>query len=521
MSPSQRIVLNTVATYTRSILGVGLALFSSRWVLKALGQSDFGLFSMVGSLIVFVTFLNSVMAGSAARHYAFSIGQGDAMEVNRWFNAALSIHIVLATALVLIGWPVGEYLITHVLTIQPDRVPSSLWVFHLSLISAFVTMVSIPFVAMFTAKQHIAEIGAWGVLTSLMTFVLAWLLTRLHGDRLRYYAVGMVSIVVFVQLMQILRALAIFNECRVNRRQWFDRRRFKELFSFASWSLIGSFGAILRDHGSAILLNIHFGTRINAAYGIANQVSVQTNNLAAAMIGAFSPEITASEGRGDRERMLSLADRASKLGTILVLLFAVPLILEMDYVLKLWLVEPPPHAVVFCQLMLGTFLIDRLTTGYMLAVGAYGKIAGYQATLGIALLLTLPLAWLFVKSGLPPTSVGVAFVSTMLVCSFGRVFWMRRLLGVPIKRWLTTVVRPCAVVGLGAALVPFGLRCVLPSTLARLMLGTAASVLLSLLVSWFFALDRKERRFIVDNVKKAGRKLGVLAFRRRRDSAIA
>jgi Na+-driven multidrug efflux pump len=159
MNPSQRIVLNTAATYTRSVLAVALALFSSRWVLNALGQTDFGIFSVVGSLIIFIVFLNSVMAASAGRHYAFAIGQGNNTEVNRWFNAAFSVHLCLAVFLTLIGWPIGEYLISHVLNIPADRVQTSLGVFRVSLISAFVSMISIPFVAMFTAKQRIAELA--------------------------------------------------------------------------------------------------------------------------------------------------------------------------------------------------------------------------------------------------------------------------------------------------------------------------------------------------------------------------
>ena len=502
MRSSQRIVLNTAAAYARSVLAAGLALFSSRWVLNALGQTDFGLFSVVGSLIVFVTFFNNVMAGSAARHFAYAIGQGDIDEVNKWFNTAFSIHLVIPVILIILGWPVGEYCIRHVLTIPPERVQSCAWVFRLSLISSFISMASVPFVAMFRAKQIIAELSVWEMLQAVLAFSLAWLLTIASGDRLLFFATGMVAITVFIQTSQVCRGLWVFRECRVQRSLWFDAPRFREIFSFASWTMIGVFGGTLRNQGSSILLNLYFGPNVNAAYAIANQVSTQTGNLSAAMFGAFSPEITASEGRGDRTRVLDLSHRVSKLGTLLVLFFAVPLIVEMQYVLELWLHEPPSYTALFCQLMLVTFLLDKLTAGYMSAVNAHGKIAAYQATLGTILVMTLPLAWLFLHIGYPPTSVGFAFIMTMTACSFGRVLWMRYLFNVPVRNWLTRVLCPCLIVAIASALASLTPGWLMPPSFLRLFLTCTFSATTVALVAWFFALDPQERTFFIGSVRK-------------------
>lgn len=499
---TQRIAVNTAVTYIRFVFAAGLALFSSRWVLNALGQTDYGLFSVVGTLIVFITFLNSLMAGSAARNFAYSIGQGDRSEVKSWFNAALGIHICLAFLLILIGWPFGEYVVAHVLTIPADRLTVCIWVFHISLISAFVSMLSVPFVAMFTAKQHLTELAAWGILQSFLGFILAWFVLSATGDRLLFYAVGMVSIVIFVQAAQIFRAMIVFDECNISCKQLFDRNKCKELFSFAMWNLFGWSGALFRDQGSAILLNLFFGPSANAAFAIATQVSNQTNQFSSAMVGAFSPVITASEGSGDRARMLSLSQSASKFGTILATLLAIPLIVEMDAVLNLWLGVPPPHTVLFCQLILGTFIIDRLSTGYMLAVNAHGKIAAYQATLGTILLLTLPLGWMLLKLGHPPTSIGIAFIVTMSITSLGRVLWGRHLFGIAFHSWLTAVVWPCGIIALVGTVAAMAPQWLLQPSFLRIVLSTIASITSSLLSVWIFALDRKERGFIHDAVRR-------------------
>ena len=490
---SHRIIVNTAATYIRSVITVGLGLLSARWVVGGLGATDYGLFAVVGSIIGFITLLSGVMAVSASRHFAFALGRGNPEEANKWFNTSLNIHVILPIVLIAFGWPIGEYCIRHVFTIPFDRIHACLWVFRLSLIVAFVGMVTIPYMAMFTAKQHIAEPAAWGVLQSLLSFIFAYLLTIVPGDRLFFYAGYGVAISVFFRVIQVMRARHIFQECRIHYYHWFDRSRFKEILSFACWNLIGSFGAILRDQGSVVLLNLHFGPKVNAAFGIANTVSAQAAQLGSSMLGAFSPELNASEGRGDRTSMLALAQRASKFGTILVLLFAIPLVVEMDYILKLWLREPPLYTALFCQLILVAFLVDRLTTGYMMAVNAKGVIAAYQATVGTCLALTIPLAWVFLKLGAQPTSVGLAFIIAMAGVSAGRVLWARRLLGVPIWHWLRDVLLPVSTVTLAAASATLLPRCLLSPSFSRLVLVTVASVTTATVTAWLFAMNATER----------------------------
>ena len=496
-------MFNTGIAYAVSVLGMGMSLFSSRWILGALGETDYGLFAVVGSIMVFVTLLNSILAGSVARHFAYAIGSGDPGDLNRWFNVALGMHLCFAAGFSLIGWPIGEYVITHVLTIPSDRLSPCLWVFRLSLISAFTGMASAPFIGMFTAQQRIAELSLWRLLQRVLFFTLAFILTRISWDRLVFNAAAIVFIVSLIQCVQILRALALFPACHICPPYWLDRKRGKELLSFAGWNLFGHLGSILRSQGSAILLNLHSGPSVNAAYGVANQVSNQTNQLSASMLGALSPEIIASEGRGDRSRMIHLSLRASKLGTILVMFLAIPLMAEMDYVLKIWLRNPPAYTATFCQLILWTCILDRISSGCMLAVQARGKIAAYQVTLGTLLILTLPIAWVLLKLGYPPTSVGVAFIITMIGCSLGRVFWANKLLGVSVGQWSRRVVLPCGIIAVATSLAALAPRGLLPSSHLRLALALFAGLAASALSTWFFGLDAGERDFFGRSMRRA------------------
>lgn len=496
MTSSRRITLNTLATYVRSIFSAGLALFSSRWVLSALGQTDFGLFALVGSLIAFVSILNGIVGGSAGRFFAFAIGKGDAAEVNQWFNTAFAIHAVLPVALIVIGWPLGEICIRQLLNIPAERTVACVWVWRLSLIAAFVAMFSVPYVSMFTAKQRIAETALWGVLQVICAFVLALNLSRVTTDRLVFYATGMVVITIGVSLGQIARAIYIFPECRLVRREWLDSRRIRQITSFAVWSTFGGLGSILRNQGTAILLNLFHGPKVNAAYGIANQVSSQTGTFTQAMMGAMSPEITAMAGRNDRRRLLDLALRASKFGTLLALFFSIPLLIEMDFVLHFWLKSPPPHAITFCQILIVSFLLDKITMGHLMAVNATGRIAAYQATVGGVLLLTLPLGYCLLKVLVVPAAAMFAILITSAGCSIARLFWGQRLLSLHPRSWLSSVLGRCLLVGMSSTFFTVIPSLLFPASLLRLGLSTVIGIVANLGFGWFFGLTPDERNFV-------------------------
>lgn len=503
----KRIAINAAITYLRFVIAAGLALFSSRWILNALGHSDYGIYSLVGAVIVFLTALNSLMATSAARNFAYAIGRGENSELKNWFNAAIGIHIILAVLLVVVGWPIGEYVITHVLTIPFDRITISTWIFRISLISAFVSIFSVPFIAMFTAKQQLTQLAAWGILQALSSFILAWFLVHESGDRLLFYALGMALINVFFCVAQIVHALLIFDECRINSRMFLNRDKCKKLFSFATWNLFGWCGVLFRDQGSAILLNVFFGPSANAAYAIANQVSMQTNQFSTALIAAFSPAITTTEGEGERGRMLSLSQRASLIGTILTLLMAVPIMIEMDSILDLWLGSPPLGVSKFCQLILISFIIDRLSSGHMLAVYAHGEIAAYQVSVGLTMMSTVFIGWVIFKMGYPSHSIGFVLIFTISIVSVLRIIWVRVLFNVNFYAWIKSTVFPCAIVALAG--VAFGMLVVylLEATFYRIIITLIVSDMASVFVAWFFVLNKNNRDLVIKIVADLVRKI--------------
>ena len=513
MSPNRRILLNIVATYGRSLYALICGLFISRWVLQALGKTDFGLYGVVGGMTVFIAFLNNLLSMATSRFYAYAEGQaqksaaeGDAEsgmeECRKWFSTAVLIHTIVPMILVVIGYPLGAYAVENWLTIPADRLDACRWVFLFASISCFAAMVNVPFQAMYTAKQYIAELTIYGVVATTANIFFIYFMVNHPGDWLAKYALWMCLVSVVPQAIICLRAIKVFPECRFRLSYAWDIKRMMELSSFAFWQAFGALGGILRGQGIQILVNKYFGPAYNASMSIANQVSAQSQTLSGAMLGAFAPAVTTAYGAGKSDSMLNLSYRTSKFGMLLALFFALPLALELREVLKLWLVNPPPYTSELCWCILLMAIIDKSTAGQMLAVSATGKIAAYLAFSGGSLILSLPLAWIFVANGFSFFFIGIAMVITMLLCSIGRVWFARNIVGMSARKWLLEGVLPVSfvvVITVAVSLIP---KFFLHPSFARVCLTSLLSASIYIPLVFFSVLSAEERIFILSRFRR-------------------
>ncbi|MCQ2367473.1 MAG: hypothetical protein MJ109_00460 [Kiritimatiellae bacterium] len=510
MTQNKRIILNILATYGRSVYAMVCGIFTSRWVLMALGKVDYGLYGVVGGLIAFIAFFNLLLASSLARFYAVSVGKASVaqdseqgIEICReWFSIAVMVHTIVPVVLVVVGYPIGMWAVENWLTIPPDRVQACAWVFRLMCLSCLIGMMNVPFQAMYTAKQYIAELTIYSFATTTLNLCFFYYMVSHPGVWLTKYALWMCLIGIVPQIIIMLRACWVFKECRFRFaycRKW---SHIKELMNFAGWQAFGNLGGLLRGQGIAILVNKYFGPSVNASMAIANTVSSQTNTLSAAMQGAFAPAITTAYGAGQLDYMRAMALRACKFGLVLSLLFVIPLSLELDYVIRLWLKTPPDFVNGLCLCMLLMLIIDKSSVGHMIAVNASGKIARYQAVLGGSLILTLPIAWLFVELGLGVYSIVWAMILTMILCALGRVWFARTIVGMSAKAWLGRVIFPvsfaiCASGGLG-----FCVRFTMPEGIGRVGLTTIACLVAFIPSVWFFVFDKDEKAFVAQKLKR-------------------
>lgn len=490
------IALNILASYARIVVLAALTLFSSRWVLSALGEIDFGLYNVVGGLIVFILFLGNTLANSVQRFYAYTIGSNNFTELQKWFNCAFVLHTLFAILLFLIGIPLGNFLLEQILNLPVDRLSTCKWVYYFSVFSAMETMIFIPYWSMFYAKQRIFELTFWTSLQTILTFILAWKLLNMRGDLLLFYSFGVVLIKFFIDFLLVLRANFLFQECKIKTDFLFEKQKIIKLISFAGWNLFGAFGGVVKNQGLAFLINIFTGPKINAAFGIANQFASQTNNMSSAIYQSISPEITSREGQGNRTGMISLSQQMSKFIILLNFFWAIPFFFEMDYLLKLWLKNPPPHAATFCQIILLAYIIDKSTTGYMEAVKAFGKIALYQFVQGGMFIMTFPLSWLVFKLGGSPEMAIAMLIVTSTGCSIGRIFWVKKLMKVSPLSWIHSVFTKCTYVAIPSITACIILKNLIEQGIFRFCSVIIVTGIVSTIFCWFFSLTFSEKIFI-------------------------
>lgn len=508
MTENKRIFWNIIATYGRSLYALVCGLLTGRWVLMALGAEDYGLYGVVGGMTVFITFFNNILAASISRFYTFSVGQAKTAasaeeglkECQAWFNTAVSIHTVVPIILVAIGYPIGIWAVKFFLTIPPDRIDACVWVFRFACLSCLISMVNVPFQAMYTAKQYIAELTLYSFATTTLNVCFLYFLVTHPGDWLTRYAAWMCGLVAVPQIIICLRALKIFPECKFRYEMLFRKDRFKKLGAFAMWQMIGVICSLMRGQGIAILINKLHGPKVNAAMSVANTVNSQSSTLASSMLVAFSPAITSAYGAGDFRRMQTLAFGACKFGVLLSLLFVIPLTLELPTVLKLWLKEPPPYVCGLTALMLISHLIENVTYGHQIAVSASGKIARYHVLMGSISLLALPIAILWALFGGSPYTAVDAIIITQLIYTFMRVILARHITGLPIRPWAFKIVVPLAVLSLVCFAVGYTPHLLMDDSFVRVCVTTACCLFVFLPLSWLAILNNDERQFIYTRV---------------------
>ena len=510
MSPNCRIFLNIVATYGRSLYALLLGIFTARWALIALGVTDYGLMGVVGGLTAFVEFFNNLLSSSIGRFYGFYIG---AAKVNsdktkgieycrKWFNTALLIHTVLPIVLIIIGYPLGAWAVRSFLVIPADRVADCVWVWRFACVSCFVGMVSVPFSAMYYAKQEIAELTLYSVVSTTLKAMFLYYMVSHPGVWLAKYALWGCFVFVLPQMIICVRAVICYNECRFNASYLWDKSRMHEIGIYALSRLWPTTVTICNDQGQAILVNKLLGPESNSSMTIGNCVAAHAQTLSAALSNAFNPAIVNLAGAGEFCKMRDFAYRACKISTILLLIFVIPLSLEIDEVMILWLKTPPPLAGELCVLMLVVSLLEKLTDGHWMSILAIGRIGKYSFVVGWSGFAALLLSWGFLGLGWGILSVGAARIITKLFEVCVRLYFGRSLAGLSPRYWLKKVVIPIALVTSCSLVIGLLPRFFFEQTFLRCVITIIAVEVVIFPMIWFVVLEETEKSYLIAQVRK-------------------
>ena len=449
-----RIAKNTLLLYLRMLFQLGIALYTSRAVLNALGVIDFGIYNVVGGIIVIFSFLNNAMASSTQRFLVYHLGTNDSRKLKQIFSSAIIIHFVMAVVVVGLAEIMALWFLQAKMIIPMERLEVAKWVFHLSVISSAITILSVPYNAAIIANERMGAFAAISIIETLLKLCVAIFISFCNGDRLLWYAGLLLGVSVIVRTIYGVYCSKSFPEAKLI----FPRNNkllYKEMTSFAGWSLVGNLSVVGYTQGINLLLNIFFGPAINAARGIAVQVQNAVYGFVRSFQTAVNPQITKSYAIGDLKSMHLLIYRSSKLSFYLTLMLSLPIIIETPYVLSLWLNIVPDYTVAFCRLTFISCMIESISNPFMIGASATGKIKKYHLIIGSILLLIVPVSYIFLKLGFEPIIVYIIDILIQFIAQIIRLFLCRHLFSLNILFYIKDVIS--RIVGVAVLSVVFSL----------------------------------------------------------------
>ena len=505
MTPKRRIFLNIIATYGRSLYALVLGLFTARWALQALGRTDYGLMGLVGGLSGIVSFLNTLMASAVGRFYAVNIGAANKAgnsadgleECRRWFNTAVAIHTVLPLVLILVGYPCGLWAVENFLTIPADRVDDCIWVWRWTCISCFVAMVNVPFQAMYTAKQEIAELTIYGFVTSTMNALFLYYMISNPDVWLVKFVAWTCLLTITPQVIIGIRAVIKYPECRFRMNYMVCVYRIREICKYAYARFVANLATTMSTQAKAILVNKYMGPDYNASMTVGTSLSYHSMTLSTALSGAMWPAIANKAGEGDAEAVKALSFVVCRIGAVLVLVFGLPLFLEINEVLRLWLKNPPPFAGEVCCAIIITVVLQKMTDGYWMAILGFGEgVVYYSHRSCFGGFILIGLSWLLFALGWGMWSIVIGIVSMGLMLVFVRLYTGRILVNFSPLYWSKSVFLPIFLTSAATCLIGMLPRACMSASLMRVIVTAAICEAVFIPLVWFTVLNEAERVFM-------------------------
>lgn len=493
MANNKRIAKNTMFLYFRMMLIMGVSLYTSRVVLKTLGIEDFGIYNVVGGIVTMFTFLNGSLGAATSRYITFELGKKNYGRLNQVFNVAFLIHIFIGVLVILLAETIGLWFFYEKMTIPENRMFAAFWVYQISILTCFFTLTQVPYNATIIAHENM-KIYAWvGVVEVICKLLVVYLLMVSPFDRLIFYASLLCLIQIFIICFYRIYCSKHYKESSL--KLYKNKEMYKEMFGYAGSDLIGNISALAQGQGLNLLLNVFFGPLVNAARGVAYQVQGAVTQFSNNFMTAVRPQIIKSYAQGDVKGMMKLVVDSSCFSYYLMWMISFPIMLEADYILKLWLGKYPEHTVSFLNLVLVLCLIQTLKTPRSTAFHATGHLKLSNMVVGGILCAAFPLAYLFLKLGMAPEAVFWAANITMFVSEIASIFILKKYVKYSIPLYLLHVHGRCLLVSCVSAIVPFLCfdRFMEPSFVRLLLTGVMTTLFIAVSVLTL-GMDKEMRK---------------------------
>lgn len=497
LTDSKRIIKNTMMLYIRMFFTLIVSLFTTRVILDTLGSSDYGLYNLVAGVVGLMSIVSSLLSQGTTRFLTIALGKGDNLELKKTFSSAIVIHFFFAIFILVLGEAVGPYFIQR-LNIPIHRMNAAQFVFHFSLFSAVLTIIQTPFHSTIMAHEQMhfyAFVSIWDAIAKL---VIVYLLLVIKADKLKLYSVLYLVISVLTFIIYFTYSKRRFQECR-DFIDMPDLKIWKSMFKYIGWNAIGSMAFTMNNQGLTILLNT-FGTIVNAARGVSLSVSNVVYRFVESFQAAIRPQITKLCAVKDFASMNTLITKTAKLSSYLIGVIGIPLILEMEFVLNLWLKEVPNYTIIFTRLTIVQGFIQSMDFPVGAGIHAVGKMKLPNLTSSFIYMMILPVSYIAIKLGASPQIAYLIIICVYPLALLVDLMILRKYSGFNVKHFIAIVFVKSTLILLVTGGLTYWFTAKIESGFLKLSIVVVVSMMLNIILMYFVGLSRTERISVLDYI---------------------
>ena len=501
---NKRIARNTIIIYVRLVVTMIVGLFTSRFVLQALGASDFGLYSVVGGLLAMISFLASSLTSTTTRFINFEEGKIEG-DTNLIFNVCRIIHIIFALFIFIIAETVGVYYINNFLNVEPGKESDAFFIFQVSTTVACVGLINVPYQGLLMAKEKFGTMATVEIINVLIKFLMVLSLFLFSSGVLRVYAL-------FMSLSTLITFVAYHLYCN---KKWSKiveinlvktKGHYKEILSFNNWNILSSSCLTIRDQGSNILINFFFGTGVNAAYAVARSVQHYVNAFTANFDTAAGPQITQNFSGGNKDKSAALTGITGRFCMLMMEIIVFPLLVELDFILDLWLDVVPDGTILFTQLILVLVFVGATSAGIVQYINASGKIKWFKIQFSFLYLMVIPIGYILFKNGADPYIILLLFIFADVLSRINQLILLKTIIGFDSLHYMKEAyIRPFIIAAFMIIVIYF-LQLFSTGGIINSLINILVTLVFVVALAYFLGLKNTERKKIkklfIEKIKK-------------------
>ena len=471
-------------------------LYTSRVILDALGIDDYGIYNVVGGFVSMFALISAALTSACSRFLNYELAKGDIERQNVVFSTAVGIQWGLAILVSVLSETIGIWYVNYIMVLPPERLTAANWCFQFSVFTFCMNLITVPYNATIVAHEKMKTFAYVGMFQGLAQLVISFIVYWEPFDRLIFYALLLMILQFSVRYMYQSYCKRHFLECKY--KFVFDAPLLKRMFAYSAWHLIGNGASVLKTHGVNLVLNLFFGPAINAAKGVANQVESAVHQFVSNFMMAMNPQITQSYAKDDHFYFLKLINKGARYCFFMMFALSLPIIINADYIMHIWLKEVPDYAIIFAQLTLISAMISSITNPLITAQNATGNVRNFQMIIGGINLLNLPFSYISLYFGMPPSSVVVVSIIVNTIAVVTRIVLLphtvecfRR------KDFVVDVMLKSLIVAIVSSLLSYIISALLPENLWGFIISTLSTGLICLTTIFYLGCDKYERAFLV------------------------